>query len=73
MRKVKNMENLVPGDATPMECAVVAEVLHRVRRLILQEAPPIGVVDSALEETVIRASEFHKDSSRGEATGSLIP
>lgn len=46
------MDQLVPSDATLMECLVVHETLQRIKHKVLSGIPSGQVIDQAIDQAV---------------------
>lgn len=58
------MDQLVPEDATRMECLVVHEALQRVKAKILSGRPSGQVIDQAIEQAVMIGSGHQSEHLR---------
>ena len=47
---------LIPEDASRMECLVLIETLRRMKEVILSGTPSGAVIDQAIEETIAKAT-----------------
>lgn len=55
------MDQLVPSDATRMECLVVHETLQRIRQKTLTGIPSGQVIDQAIDQTLQIAQEMNQN------------